>query len=468
MSSTSITNHVAHRADMTLMRTLLGSGVVALLIGQYYGQLGLAIAAGALICTLGALAFFAARGTIASTLGLALSNAAMVALHIQLGRGTVEFHFGVFVLLGLLLVYRDWRPLVATAGFFAVHHILFDRLQAMNVGTYCVTEPNFMRVMMHAVYVVVQTGVEVFLALRLRQSTQEDRELGALVRAMNQGAHINLDVANIRVTTNMAKSLQDSILQMRAAMQEVQQAAASIEVASSEIASGNMDLSQRTEHQASNLQQTASSMEELTGTVSASADTAGQADQLAQTTTSAAMGGGELMGQVVQTMEGISHASRKISDIIGVIDGIAFQTNILALNAAVEAARAGEQGRGFAVVASEVRSLAQRSANAAKEIKSLISDSVEKVEAGTRLVSDAGTSMNDIVNQVQHVSQLINQISAATREQRDGISLVSSAVNHLDQSTQQNAALVEQSAAAAASLKNQAVQLNTVVNHFKL
>ena len=249
---------------------------------------------------------------------------------------------------------------------------------------------------------------------------------------------------------------------------DVRHSSDSIATGSSEIAMGNADLSQRTEEQASNLEETAASMEQITSTVKNNADTARKAATLAGTASQAAVKGGEVVGQVVTTMQDISAASEKITDIISVIDGIAFQTNILALNAAVEAARAGEQGRGFAVVASEVRSLAQRSADAAQEIKALLGASVEKVENGTQLVSNAGQSMEDIVAQVQRVSDLIGEISSATGEQTIGISQVGEAVMQLDQVTQQNAALVEQSAAAADSLKHQAARLAEIVSVFRL
>jgi len=249
---------------------------------------------------------------------------------------------------------------------------------------------------------------------------------------------------------------------------QVRQASDSIATGSQQIASGTQDLSQRTEEQASNLEETAASMEELTGTVRANADTAEQANKLAAQTSEAANTGGEKVGRVVTTMQGIADSSRRIADIIGVIDGIAFQTNILALNAAVEAARAGEQGRGFAVVASEVRNLAQRSAGAAKEIKDLISQSVGQVEQGTVIAGEAGAAMQDIVDRVRNVSQLIREIAAATTEQSSGIDQVGTAITQMDQVTQQNAALVEESAAAADSLRAQAARLTEVVGVFKL
>ena len=238
--------------------------------------------------------------------------------------------------------------------------------------------------------------------------------------------------------------------------------------ASSQIAAGNLDLSSRTEQQASSLEETASSMEELTSTVKQNAENARQANQLVGSTADVAVKGGQVVGQVIDTMSSIKESSRKIADIIGVIDGIAFQTNILALNAAVEAARAGEQGRGFAVVASEVRNLAQRSASAAKEIKGLIEDSVGKVDAGGKLVDEAGVTMDEIVSSVKRVTDIMSEIAAASQEQSAGIEQVNQAITQMDDVTQQNAALVEEAAAAAESLQDQATKLAEAVSVFKL
>jgi methyl-accepting chemotaxis protein len=263
-------------------------------------------------------------------------------------------------------------------------------------------------------------------------------------------------------------ALQQMTRKLRETVMEVRSGSEMIATASGQIAAGNADLSSRTEHQASSLEETASSMEELTATVKQNADNARQANQLARTASEVAVQGGEVVSRVVDTMGAINASSRKIVDIISVIDGIAFQTNILALNAAVEAARAGEQGRGFAVVATEVRSLAQKSAAAAREIKGLIGDSVDKVEAGSALVEQAGSTMQEVVTSVQRVTDIMAEITAASGEQSAGIEQVNQAISQMDQVTQQNAALVEEAAAAAESMRNQAASLVQIVAGFRI
>ncbi len=300
----------------------------------------------------------------------------------------------------------------------------------------------------------------------------------SITRPLREAVDMANQVAQGDLTRSNAVGRRDEIGELLKALDEMQrsllrvigqirQASDGIGQAASEIAMGNQDLSARTEQSASSLEETASSMEQLTATVRQTADAARQANQLASSAAEVASRGGSVVGQVVHTMNDINQSSQRISDIISVIDGIAFQTNILALNAAVEAARAGEQGRGFAVVAGEVRTLAQRSAQAAKEIKDLISASVEKVQDGSRLVQDAGTTMNEIVSSVQRVTDIVGEISAAAAEQSDGIAQVNVAVTQLDQMTQQNAALVEESAAAAQSMRDQAERLAQAIAAFR-
>ena len=433
---------VEKTGDLVLLLLLIVGALLAVGAGSNYTQLSLGVTGAGLLLALGAAAFGLGRGSLATRLVLTFCAMAMVALHIQLSRGTIEFHVGVFVTLAALLVYRDWRPMIFGAALIAVHHIVFDRLQAAGVAVYCTPSADFGKVLLHAGYVVVQTGVQVYLVSLM---ARESREL-----------------------EHLAAELKNEMQRVSQAMQLVHSTATGVQHASTEIAGGNQDLSRRTEQTASQLQQAASAMAQLTGTVQQSADSAAQANQLAASATEVAQRGGQVVSQVVHTMQEINTSSKRIADIIAVIDGIAFQTNILALNAAVEAARAGEQGRGFAVVASEVRSLAQRSAAAAREIKSLIGASVDSVEAGSKLVADAGATMGEIVASVQRVTDIIGEISSAAHEQNQGIRQINGAVGELEQMTQQNAALVEQSAAAAESLLQQAARLNEVVGGFRV
>ncbi len=317
---------------------------------------------------------------------------------------------------------------------------------------------------------VVSTVLVLFVVVWVRRSIT--RSLGDAVRIARQVADGDLASTIVAESKDemgrVVQALADMQQSLRRIVGNVRSSAQGIATASIQIAQGNADLSARTEEQASSLEETASSMEELTSTVKQNADNAHQANQLAAGASEVAIRGGRVVSQVVETMGGITQSSRKIAEIIGVIDGIAFQTNILALNAAVEAARAGEQGRGFAVVASEVRSLAQRSAEAAKEIKSLIEDSVGKVESGGRLVDEAGRTMDEIVAAVKRVTEIMAEITAASREQSSGIMQVNRTVAQMDQVTQQNAALVGEASAAAESLRDQAERLAQAVAVFSI
>lgn len=316
---------------------------------------------------------------------------------------------------------------------------------------------------------VILSGIVLLLIRSIEKSIGGDPEYAKTIAE-------SISLGDLTVAVNLKSNDRSSLLHAIKAMRdsiasivgEVRAGTDTIAGASSEIASGNLDLSARTEEQASSLEETASSTEELTGTVKQNADNARQASQLAASASDVAVQGGAVVAQVIDTMGSINESAKQIVDIISVIDGIAFQTNILALNAAVEAARAGEQGRGFAVVASEVRNLAQRSAGAAKEIKVLIGNSVEKVEMGTKLVDQAGITMNAVVDSIKRVTDIMTEIAAASQEQGTGIEQVNQAIGQMDQVTQQNAALVEEAAAAAASLQDQAATLSQVVSVFKI
>ncbi|WP_292936761.1 methyl-accepting chemotaxis protein [Noviherbaspirillum sp.] len=360
------------------------------------------------------------------------------ALNIHQANGMTEFHFGFFVLMAFLLFYEDWRVIVVAAAVAAIHHLSFNYLQELGYRTICFTRPSFGLVLLHAAYVVLEAAVLSYLAILLKKEHMGKAQNGAI-------ASKQLDV-------------------MRTIVEEARAGIDAITTASREIAQGNADLSTRTESQSSSLEQTCGSMEKLTMTVKQNADNARQANQLVSSASSVAVKGGDLVSQVVHTMGSIKDSSRKIVDIISVIDGIAFQTNILALNAAVEAARAGEQGRGFAVVASEVRNLAQRSASAAKEIKVLIEDSVGKVDAGGKLVDEAGQTMTLIVNSVKQVADIMSEITAASLEQSEGIEQVNQAISHMDEMTQQNAALVEQTSAASLAMQDHTLRVAEVID----
>ena len=359
----------------------------------------------------------------------------------------------------------------AIAGYLASQQAYVDLQRERSAAVRAESGAERLRVvwLVMGVMAVIVAGLVVSTMLLVRAICRPMNQLAEVARRIGDG---DLDVAVDRSRSDEIGALQGALATMQDALRnivgQVRQSAESIQVASGEVASGNTDLSQRTEQTASDLQQTAGSIQQLTANVRQSADAAAQANQLAASAQSVAQRGGAVVSQVVSTMDEINASSKRIADIIGTIDGIAFQTNILALNAAVEAARAGEQGRGFAVVASEVRSLAQRSAEAAREIKVLIGTSVDKVETGARLVQDAGSTMGEIVASVQRVTDVIGEITAASAEQSQGIAQVNGAIANLDQMTQQNAALVEQSAAAAESLKDQAVRLTESMQVFRL
>jgi methyl-accepting chemotaxis protein len=365
----------------------------------------------------------------------------------------------------------DERMLPAAAAYLEAMHSLKQFQQELGREDLAHVDASLIQArLVMGLILLVSVGIGVAMAWAIARSvTRPLQKALATARVIASGDLSSEVAATTRDEAgDLLRALGEMQQGLRGLVGQVRGSTDSINNASTEIATGNHDLSARTEQTASNLQQAASSMEQLTDALRRSADAARQANALASTAAGVAARGGTVVSQVVSTMDEINASSKKIADIIGVIDGIAFQTNILALNAAVEAARAGEQGRGFAVVAGEVRGLAKRCADAAKEIKGLIDASVNKVQSGTRLVADAGETMSEIVASVQRVTDRVADITSAASAQSDGIGQVSGAVSHLDQMTQQNAALVEQSAAAAESLRDQASRLSQVVATFRL
>lgn len=445
--------------DKVLLFSIVLSALGAIALGFQFVQATLAWAAAIVLVLVAVAAYWGTRGSAASRLILTTCLAGLVILHIQLSRGVVEYHFGVFVTLALTIVYLDWRPVILGAVLFAAHHVLFDRLLAAGFGFYCLSEPDFPRIVLHATYVVIQTALEVMLVQGLVRSAREGAELQAMVQAVNQPDGLSLTTQGIAPTTPLGQALQTMLQRMQQALTVIHQSVDHIRNISTEISDGNQDLSARTANTAHSLEQTINNMAEFTISVKNIDDASNQAKLLAAANAQTAQRGGKVVGEVVSTMGEINQSSQKINDIISVIDSIAFQTNILALNAAVEAARAGEQGRGFAVVASEVRSLAQRSAQAAQEIKVLIDVSVGKVDSGMRLVQAAGSTIAELVISAEKVSAVIDSINHAIDDESNGISQINKAIGQLDDATQHNAALAGQSHAAACRLHEQAEQL---------
>jgi methyl-accepting chemotaxis protein len=461
-------SEVRRRADSWMLGALCAGAAVALIQGFMMVQTALAITCAATLCAIGSLLFIAGRGSVLNRCAFPALLMAMVALHIQLSGGRIEYHFGVFVTLAFLLLYRDWMPPLVGAATIAIHHLLFDRLQALGFPVYCLSHPNLPIVLLHAGYVVVQTAFQIVIGLRMRADTLQAHELHQLVGRLQQGDKLALEQQSDTAASPAAGMLKSALQRIASAIGQVDDAASAVGSAAEQLASGQQEVSQRTVSTATSLQQTATSMQQLTNTLQESTRAASHANELATSAAEAARRGGIVVSQVVVNMRDISDSSRRIAEIIGVIDSIAFQTNILALNAAVEAARAGEQGRGFVVVASEVRNLAQRTAVAAREIKELIGASAERVESGTRLVQDAGGTMDEIVDSVQRLTTIMSDLNTATLQQSQRIGAVSQSLGQLDQMTQQNADFVEQSSQASNSLQEQARRLADVVSVFHL
>lgn len=460
---------IAVQADRLMLVVLWALQLFSFALASLQQTWGLAFFVGVLAAGVPTLLHLNLPGALVTRCAVAVGVMVFAALNIHQGDGLTELHFGIFVYLAFLLAYRDWRPIIVAAAVIAVHHLSFYYLQEWDYGVRCFTRPALSTVFVHAAYVVVESGVLVFMASILRRSAIQAGELESLVsRLAATEGRINLTLPDGERSSRLGRALATMLTTMHTAMQGVRDGAQTIAHASGEIAHGNVELAHRTEQQASNVEQTAAAMARLAETVRRNNESARQANVLAQSASAVAHRGGSAVREVVETMGQIHASSRQIVDIIGVIDGIAFQTNILALNAAVEAARAGEQGRGFAVVATEVRNLAHRSAAAAKEIKELIGNTVQTVEGGNRLVEQAGSTMLEVVDSVQRVTAIMGEMSNANLEQNEGIERINRAISDFDEATQQNSALVQEDTLASDELAREAQHLASLVASFDL
>lgn len=409
-------------------------------------------------------------GSLATRLCVAVALMVFCALNIHQAFGMIELHFGIFVLLALLLWYRDWRPIVLGAVVAAVHHVSFNYFQEMGYGVMCFTKPGLGIVAAHATYVVVETVVLCGLAILLRREGQQATELHDILTALMSSGDNKVNLARIplHARTSAGASLRDAMLRVQSMIATINTSAETVLDAAQETATGSGELAERTEQQGKAFTRTTQSLDRLILTIRENSAQAEHANRLVDGAATIAAKGGEVVARVVITMGQISESSRKIAEITGVIDEIAFQTNLLALNAAVEAARAGEQGRGFAVVASEVRSLAKRSATAAREIKLLIDNSAANVAAGSRLADEAGTTIGEVVGNVRRITQMMNDFHRAFVQQSQGIDVINEAVAQMDDSNQRNIALVDAFGSAAHTLHQEAESLTRSLMLFEI
>ncbi|MFL6630609.1 MAG: methyl-accepting chemotaxis protein [Vitreoscilla sp.] len=450
-----------------LAATLLGSAGLAWLglrFDQF--QLGATLAAGLLLAAI--VLFVSARGSWFNSVAYPILLAAVVAAQILITAGRAQYHFGAFVVLAYALVYRHWLPLLATAGTIALHHIVFDRLQALGYAVWSLGRPDFLGVLEQLSYLGSQAAFSILIARQMRKESHLAAELDSITAGLSATPGC-VDFSRLTASprTEAGARLLSVLRTVRDATAVARRTAVTVSIASSEIASGNQELSHRTEQAAADLQRTAAALEQLTATVEGSSITVQAASQRASEAARRAAEGETAAEQLAGSMHAITESSRRVSEITSVIDGIAFQTNILALNASVEAARAGEAGRGFAVVASEVRRLAKRSAEASSEITALIGQSTQEVERGVAVGLETRAALAGIIEEVRQVHALLTQVSTAAQEQTIGIADVNRSVGALDEATQQNAALVEQSAAAADGLRDQAASLAQAMGSFQ-
>ena len=461
--------HLAQRADRVMLVVLWGLFALSACLAPWHGTWAWVFLVGLPAAAVPTLLIAAAPGSLASRLVVAVAFMVFSALNIHQSAGMAELHFGIFVLLAFLLVYRDWRPIVLGAATAAVHHLTFNYFQQLGYGVMCFARTGLDIVFAHAAYVVVETAVLAYFATVLRAESVQSAELERMVQAVvGVDGRVNLDPGRQRASSRAGQVLLQIVGRLHDTFGLVVGGARETARTSVAISRNSAELAGRTQSQSEALAETRSSLQDLTTTVKRNAENAAHARTLVQSASGIAERSGRVVAEVVATMSAIDASSKKIADIIGVIDSIAFQTNLLALNAAVEAARAGEQGRGFAVVASEVRQLAQRSADAAREIKGLIQASVGSVDSGTRLVGEAGSTMREVVESVRRLAAIVGEFTAAFTEQSQRIDGVNAAVATMEDIARENAEAVVAAARAAEHLEAQAATLSHAMAVFGL
>ena len=406
-------------------------------------------------------------GSLVTRLFLAASLMTFAALHIHQERGVTELHFGVFVFMAFLLAYRDWRPIVCAALVIAVHHFAFDYLQMSGFAVYCFTQPALSTVLVHAAYVVAEASLLIYIAHQMKRDARTGRELAVLGENLSrEEGRFDLRFAPMTLEGRSSRTFKETLDAIHDAMREITATIEGIAVSSHDIAAGNHNLSQQIETQADALKTTNTAMGQIASRVRDSAAGAARANDLAHETATAAQQSGQAVEEVISKMGDIAEAVHRMGDMIATIEGIAFQTNILALNASIEAARVGSLGRGFAVVAAEVRALAQRSANASREIKTLIADSLQHVEDGSTLASHAGETMRSVRGQVVEVAKLIDDISATSEAQSRDLDEFSDGISQMNQILARDVEDVQGVASASGQLREQAKALHDAMAVF--
>ncbi|AUL14448.1 chemotaxis protein [Bordetella bronchiseptica] len=457
------------RADRAMLPLLWVLVIVGLCMAPQYGRWTAAVTVGVLAAGPPTLLILWRPGKLSTRLAVACGLMALAGLHIHLMSGMTEIHFGIFVLLSLLLAYRDWRTILCAAVVIAVHHLSFNFLQQWGYGAICFTEPSLGMVFLHAAYVVVQAAALGWLAWRMERAAVAAEELARLSAQIGREPGIfDLRFGGADMESGLGRAFKTTMDAVHRTMSEVRETATALSAASRDMMQGNLALEERSRTQAESLAQTVASMRDLAANVHANAAHALQARQLTDQARQSVGTGSTAVAGVATVMGEIQQEAQKISEIIGVIDGIAFQTNILALNAAVEAARAGESGKGFAVVAFEVRALAERSAGAAREIRGLIEGSLEKTGNGFRQADNAAGMIREVVASIDEVAGVVGQIGDAGRAQSTDIEEVNRVVAKMDELTRQTADLVAQAASASTALQGQAAQLLQAVGVFRL